>query len=298
MASVIEKNGTTLFPPQVVQELFNAVRGKSSLAKLSGKKPIPFAGIREFTFSFDSEVDIVAESGAKSNGGAEVTPVTIIPIKFEYGTRVSDEYLYASDEEKIETLRAFSEAFARKLARGLDIAAFQGNNPRTGSASAVVGTNNFDSAVTNSVTYVNTTPDANLEAAIALVQGGGFDATGLAASQTFASDMAAVVGANGSLYPDFLFGNSPERFYGMNCDVNGAMTTNSSKLRAIVGDFENAFKWGFAKDVTLEVIRYGNPDNDAVAGDLRGHNQVYLRAEAYLGWGILAPAAFAKIKTT
>ena len=34
---------------------------------------------------------------------------------------------------------------------------------------------------------------------------------------------------------------------------------------------------------------------DAVAGDLKGHNQVYLRAEAYIGWGIMDGKAFAKV---
>ena len=62
-----------------------------------------------------------------------------------------------------------------------------------------------------------------------------------------------------------------------------------------MGDF-NYFRWGFAKEIPMEIIRYGNPDNDATMGDLKGHNQVYLRAEAYLGWGILAPNAFALVK--
>ena len=67
-------------------------------------------------------------------------------------------------------------------------------------------------------------------------------------------------------------------------------------MKAIVGDFDNCFKWGYAKEIPLEVIEYGNPDNDAELGDLKGHNQVYLRAEAYIGWGIIVPEAFAIIK--
>ena len=60
-----------------------------------------------------------------------------------------------------------------------------------------------------------------------------------------------------------------------------------------VGDFENAFKWGYAKEIPLEIIEYGDPDNSG--NDLKGYNQVYLRAEVYLGWGILDPEAFARI---
>ena len=64
---------------------------------------------------------------------------------------------------------------------------------------------------------------------------------------------------------------------------------------AVVGNFRDYFRWGFAKEIPIEVIEYGNPDNDADAGDLKGHNQVYLRGEAYIGWAILRPEAFARI---
>ena len=66
--------------------------------------------------------------------------------------------------------------------------------------------------------------------------------------------------------------------------------------RAIVGDFTNGFRWGYAKEIPIEIIKYGNPDNDATLGDLKGHNQIYIRGEMYIGWGILDPAAFALIK--
>ena len=66
------------------------------------------------------------------------------------------------------------------------------------------------------------------------------------------------------------------------------------KDKAIVGDFENMFKWGYAKEVPMEVIKYGDPDN--TGKDLKGYNQVYLRAETYIGWGIFAPSHFARIK--
>ena len=55
------------------------------------------------------------------------------------------------------------------------------------------------------------------------------------------------------------------------------------------------FRYGIAKDIQIKVIEYGNPDNDADAGDLQGHNQVYLRGEMYVGYGILVPNAFARI---
>ena len=66
---------------------------------------------------------------------------------------------------------------------------------------------------------------------------------------------------------------------------------------AIIGDFANFFQWGFAKEIPLEVIEYGDPDNSG--NDLKGYNQVNLRSETFLGWGIMDANSFARIvKTT
>lgn len=294
MANVLTK-GTNL-PTQIVEEMFNLVRGKSSLAKVAASKPIPFNGTTEFTFTLDKEADIVAENGAKSNGGATFNPVVIRPIKFEYGTRVSDEFLYGTEEYRMDVLRQFAEGAAKKFARGFDIAAMHGLNPRTGTASAVVGTNNFDSLVTaNKVQYVAASADANIDAALA--QLGDVDANGVIISPAMRSAIAGLTVNGARKYPEFAWGATPSNLGGMVLDSNGTVSfgnTNAKGDHAIVGDF-TAFKWGYAKNIPLEVIQYGNPDNDAQAGDLKGHNQVYLRAEVYIGWGILAPTYFSRV---
>src|SRR5699024_2684658 len=103
----------TLFDPKLVTDLVNKVQGESSLAALSQQRPIPFNGQKEFVFTMDNEVDVVAESGAKSHGGVSLAPRTIVPIKIEYGARVSDEFMYASEEEKISILQAFNDGFSK-----------------------------------------------------------------------------------------------------------------------------------------------------------------------------------------
>lgn len=290
-----------LFAPELVSDLISKVKGKSSLAVLSGQEPIPFNGMKEMTFSFDNEVDIVAEAGAKSEGGITLSPVTIIPIKFEYGARISDEFMYASEEEQIDILSAFNDGFAKKLAKGFDTAAFHGLNPRTGAASAVVGSNCFDSVVNQDVTYAAATVDDKIEAAIALVQGSEGDVTGMALSTEVGSALAQIKANGISQYPEFKFGANPGSLGGMPVDVNktvkGTSTTSGDKnAQAYIGDFANAFKWGYSKEIPMEIIQYGDPDNSG--NDLKGHNQIYLRAEAYLGWGILVPSYFARLTET
>lgn len=295
MASVLSKG--TLFPAELTRDLFNLVRGKSSLAVLSGQTPVSFVGNDVFTFNFDNEVDIVAENGAKSNGGAEITPVKIRPVKIEYGFRTSDEFMIASEEYQLEILRAFSDGFAAKAARGLDIMAMHGVNPRTGSAAAVIGTNHFDSQVTQTVT-ATASANADVESAVALVQANEHEITGAAISPKLKGDLAQEVytGSGLPMFPELAWGGSPESIHGLRTEFNGTVSFGSTPVDyAILGNFRDFFRWGTAKDVKIEVIEYGNPDNDAVAGDLKGHNQVYLRGEMYIGWGILVPDAFARI---
>lgn len=283
----------TLFDPELVGDLINKVKGKSSLALLTGQTPIPFTGLKEMTFAMDNDIDIVAENGKKTEGGLTVEPVKIVPVKFEYGARVSDEFLYATEEEQLDILTAFNNGFAAKLAKGFDMAAMHGINPRTKAASAVIGDNNFDAKVTNKVTYAAATADENLEAAIALVDGSDGDVTGMALSKTFGSAMAKIKANGVRQYPEFAFGASLATFAGRKVDVNSTPNIATFKDHAIVGDFDAAFKWGFAKEIPMEVIQYGDPDNSGK--DLKGYNQVYIRAEAYLGWGILVPSYFARI---
>ena len=127
MAEVLSKGN--LFGEELVTDLINKVKGKSSLARLCDQEPVPFNGLKEFIFSMDSEVDIVAENGKKSHGGISLEPVKIVPLKVEYGARVSDEFMYAAESAQINLLKSFNEGFAAKVSRGIDLMAFHGINP-------------------------------------------------------------------------------------------------------------------------------------------------------------------------
>lgn len=284
----------TMFKPELVTEIFNKVKGHSALAKLSGSDPIPFAGADVFTFSMDGEAAIVGEGTNKPAGNAAFDPVTIKPIKFVYQHRVTNEFVNLSEEKQLPYLQAFSEGFAKKIARALDIAAFHGVNPADGTASTIVGANCFDTAVDQTVNYISSAPDDNIDAAVALIQTADGDINGVAMSPVFGAALGAMKGTGTGLaiYPDYRFGGNPGNFGGLAADVNGTVSFGSSADRAIVGDFANAFRWGFADDIPIEIIEFGDPDGQ---GDLKRTNEIVLRSEAYIGWGILDAASFARI---
>lgn len=286
----------TAFPASVVAEMFNAVRGHSALAKLSDQAPIPFNGVTEFVFTSPGEASLVAEGGAKPAGNAAVTPKVIKPVKFVYQQRVSDEFMKAGDEVRLQYLTAFADGFARVIARGFDIAAIHGIDPATKAAASFQATNSFDGVVTNVVAYVGANVDDNIDSAIHTITDG--EVNGLALSPTAGAALAALKVNGVPQFPEFRFGQNPNAFYGMRSDVNKTVevqgTGVTEKDHALVGDFANAFKWGYAANIPLEVIRYGDPDG--TGHDLKQYNEVCLRAEAYIGWGILDADCFALVQ--
>ena len=283
---------TNLFPTELVPQIFNKVAGHSTLAKLSKQEPIPFTGNQEFVFTMDGEASIVGEGENKPAGDAGFKPVTIKPIKFIYQSRVTDEFVNMSEEKQVPYLQAFTEGFAKKIARALDIAAMHGVNPATGTVYAGISDKNFDMATVGSVTVTAGSEDDTLDAAIQTIVASDGAITGIAMAPSFGSDLAKIK-VNGVVqYPEFRFGGNPGTFASIPSDVNNTVSFKESKDLAIVGDFANAFKWGFAENVPMEVIEYGDPDG---LGDLKRTNQICLRAEAYIGWGILDTDSFKKI---
>lgn len=284
---------STYFPGIVAQEMFSSVQGHSALARLSQNKPMPFNGTDIITFSSTDEAAIVAEGAAKPNFAGSNNVIQIRPLKFVFGQRVNDEFRYAADEVRLEYLRGFADAFAKKIARGFDIAAMTGKDPQSAAAVSALATNNFHDVVTNVITATAGQEDAAVQSAITALMGAGYQADGIVMTPAMASALAAIKYSGVPAFPELAWGGNPERVKGLASDITTALAFDSSADDALVGDFTNAFKWGYAKDIPMEVIEYGDPDGQ---GDLKRYNQVYLRAEAYIGWAILDADAFGIVK--
>jgi HK97 family phage major capsid protein len=286
----------TLFSPELVTEIMSLVKGHSTLAKLSDQKPIPFTGTTEFVFSLDGHAQIVGEGNQKKAGKAVLTPKVISPVKIMYQARVTDEFLRASEEKKVNFLKTFAEGFSKKIAEAFDIAALHGLESHSMTDASFKATNSFDGLVTgNVVNFAAATFDDNLDTAIQTLVDK--EVTGIALSPTAKIALSKIKDKNGvALYPEFKFTGTPEHFYGTPLDINKTLELKSTAGKAdhaIVGDFANAFKWGYAENIPLEIIEYGDPDGRG--RDLKAFNEVCLRAEAFIGWGILDEKAFARV---
>jgi HK97 family phage major capsid protein len=284
---------STGFPAELVKEVFIGAKGKSSIAKLSDQMPIAFSGTDVMAFSMSGEVNLVAEGAAKGQHSGSNNVINIVPLKVEYGQRVSDEFIKCSEEKQLDYMRAFADGFASKIARGVDIMVMHGTNPATGAlATTLIGDNSFDTNDdVTSITYTAADPEANIASAVAAI--GDYDLNGVAMSKSFASALAGLKVNGVPQYPELGWGATPATIKGVPVDVNSTVGAVQGEY-AYAGDFKNAFKWGYADVINFEVIQYGDPDNN---GDLKRYNQVYLRAEAWIGWAILDGSAFARIET-
>lgn len=297
MADNSMKSGT-LFKPELVTELISKVQGKSVLAKLSAQTPIPFNGVEQFIFNLEGNAQIVGEGEQKQAGKAKITPKVIKPLKFVYQARITDEFKYASEEKQMNFLSAYMDGFAKKIAEAFDLAALHGLEPKTMTDASFRATNSFDGVINGSiVTYDETKIDENLESAVQQVTARGYEVNGIALSPA-AGQALAKVKVNGVIqYPEFRFGQNPDSFYGMKSDISKNLTVTGGTAEtdhAIVGDFQNRFKWGYAENIPMEIIEFGDPDG--AGRDLKAYNEICLRAEAFIGWGILDEEAFARVK--
>ncbi|OFR15871.1 phage major capsid protein [Streptococcus sp. HMSC072G04] len=288
----------TLFKPELVKELISKVQGRSVLAKLSSQTPIPFNGVEQFIFNLEGNAQIVGEGQQKGAGKAIIEPKVIKPLKFVYQARITDEFKYASEEKQLEYLSQFADGFAKKIADAFDIAAIHGLEPKGLTDATFRGTNSFDGLITgNIVTYAEDKFDDNIDAAVQQIVAKGGEVTGVAISPLGGQSLAKLKVNGVAQYPEFRFGQNPDSFYGMKSDVNKNLTVTGGTAQtdhAIVGDFENRFKWGYAENIPMEIIEYGDPDG--AGRDLKAYNEILLRAEAFIGWGILDADAFARVK--
>lgn len=291
------KSGS-LFPTETVKEIFSKVNGHSSLAKLSAQTPIPFSGTTEFVFNLEGNAQIVGEGEQKKEGTATFTPKVIKPVKIVYQARVTDEFINCSEEKQLQYLQSFTDGYAKKIAEAFDIAAIHGLEPKSMTDASFKTTNSFDGLVTgNIVKFDPAKIDENIDAAVETINASGASVTGLALSPAAGSALGKIK-VNGVVqYPEYRFGQNPNAFYGMASDVNRTLTmVAESGLpdHGLVGDFSNRFKWGYAENIPLEIIQFGDPDQ--TGRDLKAYNEVCLRTEAYIGWGILDADAFARIE--
>lgn len=275
----------------------------STLAQLSPEKPTLFGPVTGATFSGTPKAQVVGESEAKLGSDVSLVPFKAEPIKLQTSVRVSDEFVWADDDYRLQIIDdAVAPAIGLSISRAVDLLGYHGVNPYTGTVTSKMP--KYLAQATNVVEH-DDKPTAELIQAIGLVMAGGGEANGIAFDSGFGFSLATEINpvTNTELNPGMGFGTDVSSFRGIRSatgsTVSGRPEIADSKIRSIVGDYSQV-RWGFQRQIPLTLHTAGNPDNvfdaEGRARDLAGHNEVLLRAEAvvYIAVGNLARFALVK----
>lgn len=251
------------------------------IGKLSTEQPTIFGPVHGATFTGTPRAEIVGESQPKSASEVALTPFRAEPIKLHVGVRTSDEFLWADEDYRLGIIRDFvAPSLGTAIGRAVDLFAFHGINPKTGSVSDKA--TKYLAQTAKSV-VAGDAPTAELIEAVGLVGG---NASGVAFNPDFLFSMATQINpvTGTELNPGMGFGTDLGGWRGLaaakSTTVSGMPELGTdSGIKAIVGDWSQV-RWGFQRNFPLELIKYGDPDN--TFRDLKGHNEVFLRAEAVI----------------
>lgn len=281
-------------PTDVAVGIVNKASDTSTIAALSPSTPMLFRNQDYMVFNPASEAEVVEEGANKSAYEQTLTTVTAKRVKLQTTTRVTSELEWADEDNRTQIIESIIADQAAAFARALDYVVYHAVNPKTGSA--LTGY----TALSGTATQVTATGDAvkDMDAIVDAVAAD-YDVNGIALSKTFAASLRKVrVPSTGMrLYPEIPLNLQPGNVEGVKAatsgTVSGVKATAATKVLAFAGDF-SVIKWGLVRDMTSEVIPYGDPDG---AGDLQRSNQIAYRTEGVYGFAVLDPKAIACLKS-
>lgn len=289
-------NDTTkvALPKSVVTTVLSKVKDASTIAALSPSTPQKFADSTYLVFNPTAEAEVVAEGAKKSGSEISTNPVVAKRVKVVTTTRVSDELKWADEDNQLEIVSNIIADQTAVIGRALDYVVYHAINPKTGLAldgyTALTAGANSITATDDPSADIDSMTDAVLD----------YDINGFALSRKLAADLRKLrVPATGlRLYPEIPLSLNVGNIDGIPAaasgTVNGHLAKTDTKVLGILGDF-NAIKWGMVRDMTSEIIEFGDPDN--TGNDLKGYNQVAYRTEAVMAYAVLDPKAFSVLKS-
>lgn len=281
-------------PKDVAVGIVNKASDASTIAALSPSTPMLFRDQEYMVFNPTAEAEVVEEGAQKGSYEVSISPVTAKRVKLQTTTRVTSELEWADEDNRTQIIESIVADQAAAFARALDYVVYHAINPKSGEALG-----GGYAALSGTATQVASTGDA-VEDMDALVDAiaATYDVNGIALSKTFAASLRKVrVPSTGlRLYPEIPLNLKPGTVEGVTAatsgTVSGALAKAATKVLAFAGDF-SVIKWGLVRDMTAQVIPYGDPDG---AGDLQRTNQIAYRTEGVYGFAVLDPKAIACLK--
>lgn len=282
-----------LMPRNIADGMIKSTKTTSVVAKLSTREPQRFGETDYITFNDFPKMEYVEEGGDKSSQTTSFGAVTAKPHKGQVTLRFNQEVQWADEDYQLGIMREVADAGEVALSRGLDLGLLHRINPLSGQV--ITGWDNYVTKTTNVVTQGTAEADADVRSAVGLLVNSSKNVNGIAIDPKFAWSLAGLQALSGGQptgtprYPSLGFGTNITDFLGITAaqgDTVSAMPEAAdTKVRAILGDFQNGIRWAVQRQLPVEIIRFGDPDGQ---GDLKRKNQIALRLEIVYGWYVFA----------
>ena len=287
--------GKIKIPTDVIAAQVTKVKDSSAIAALCPAKPKLFADESNLVFNPTAEAEVVEEGAEKGSYESDVKPVAAVRFKVTTTTRVTDELVYADDDNKLANVSNILDDQFAAAGRALDYVALHAINPKTGKPLAAYTALTAAEGVNTVVAGDDDV--ANIDALVDALED--YEINGIALGRPFASRLRKLrVPATGMrLYPEIPLNLNAGTLDGIKAavsgTVNGRRAATPTKVDAIMGNFA-LMNWGLVRNMNSEIIKYGDPDG---AGDLKRMGQVAYRTEAVFCYACLDPKAFAVLKS-
>lgn len=282
-----------ILPRSVATYIKDNTKGHSTIAALSPAVPQLFTNSDYLVFDGASEAEVVGEGQTKSSYEQTTTNLTGKRFKVQTTTRVTSELQWADEDNRLEIIRAIQADQVAALGRVLDYVVYHGVNPKPRTY-----LDGFEKLSDTAVQMTATTdPISDVDALTDLLAN--YNVNGVAMSRTWASTLRKLrYSDSGSrVFPEVPINLNVTAFEGINAScsptVEGPLAPDPTGVLAFIGDFSK-IRWGFVRDITAEIIPYGDPDQTGV--DLKAHNQIAYRTEAMYAYTVMDPKAFAVLK--
>lgn len=295
MAVFGTNDAKVLMPRNIADGMVKASKTLSTVARLSPREPQRFGTTDYITFNDIPKMEFVEEGADKASQGTSFGSVTAKPHKGQVTLRFNEEVQWLDEDYQLGILREVADAGQTALSRGLDLGLIHRINPLTGTV--ITGWDNYVTATTKRVVRSEgVDADAEVRAAVGLLVNDSKTVNGFAIDPKLSWDLAGLQALSGGQptgtprYPGLGFGTDITDFLGIPSAQGDTVSglpeaAADTRVRGIVGDFQNGIRWGVQRELPVEIIRYGDPDGQ---GDLKRKNQIALRLEIVYGWYVFA----------
>lgn len=285
-------------PTETAAGIWDSSIKKSLVAQIAPSTPMIFGQTDFAVFTKNPSAEIVGEGEFKSGDTLRIETKRSKMYKVHVGVQVSEEYARVNP---YGVLSQIGDQLSGAIARQLDLLTLFGREARGGTQVAgaeYVNQTSNRSTLPASLPAGSYLSDLTWDLAESVYNTSQRNVTAMAIDPSIAFKLGRERDGNGNPVTSGInIHGGPTNVNGLNTIVSPSVAgrldgSKDTGVRMIMGDWD-ALKWGYAAQIGLEKIEYGDPFGQ---GDLKRTNSIGYRAEAFISYAIMDTKAFSVVE--